>query len=1019
MSRINTRILRVPGVSGQIDERPMGSFMAPLEAAGEALADLGDLGQQIAVKEQQLQDRILASDLETELRESSMRASEAAANAKTIKEIDAIQRGFTADFESIQQRAEGIRGTENKEAFANRASLLGGKASLGLTSLKVNAEVAKAKMQRRNDANRLLAEGIANGDIDGAIAQIEALYEGGVGTLDSEWDDVDAEITSIVGGAQHTNWQIKVDEGGVSAKDVLSAEHLTEGARRSLLSQIAANKGRAEGLAERQALSDISNKVVLLPDHADGVPAGLESLRSDLIDFYGEGSPEVQIAYQEAVESAYTELLDRSASIPDRFDREDSLDSLEGEIRLAREGAQTGAEKKIYDRSLRGIQQLRDQMDTVTEKQRAEQLQQMHESINLGIMEAKIGGYLKPDGTQMNADEFEKMMLNAAGIDGLDANGAWDSESKIVRENFIKAKELILRQKLAYEELTKTPLQRTYEKAVETSDPRAIESLSMQAWLGESSDEAFEESLASGEKDSVYGKAIDAVAKTGIASSHIRDWVLSHDNMADAARKWLAQPDRGFIHFDKSGLSDADADRLLDFTRATLAVRSGSVKPEELDSLFSDKEESRKALMAGARASLEKEELDNFLRNWQEPFRERMSPEERATAGEGEAYVTGMARQLVEDGFYKTEADARIAIANAKSEELENAALFILQESKDRAAFEAFTGEDPDGVDYRMLNSAFRSAAGIVFANRGHNYLTPRAPGEYRATDYSPVAAYGIDSDRARNPVLSPDARTLEGGKIANANNAAWTPHGVHMYDAIREAFPGAIENDTKWLALFSSENVRGGDALRTFLRSANAARELSTDPGMVGGWIQKYDLLDRPETFINSIKASSYEELPSETTFTGQKRSMPADSRINPTAMLAMAESGIVTSGRGRRATPEETAQWNAEARRLKALGYPVQEQAFVYLTKFTFQTSRGPVVVESVPSPRYLIYDAYATQQVGIDIKNTTGPGLKKQNRAQSERNRILAQNRRKREAEEMQENRTPLPPPPKQED
>lgn len=976
MSRINTRILRVPGVSGQIDERPMGSFMAPLEAAGEALADLGDLGQQIAVKEQQLQDRILASDLETELRESSMRASEAAANAKTIEEIDAIQRGFTADFESIQQRAEGIRGLENKEAFANRASLLGGKASLGLTSLKVNAEVAKAKMQRRNDANRLLAEGIANGDIDGAIAQIEALYEGGVGTLDSEWDDVDAEITSIVGGAQHTNWQIKVDEGGVSAKDVLAAEHLTEGARRSLLSRIAANKGRAEGLAERQALSDISNKVVLLPDHPDGVPAGLESLRSDLIDFYGEGSPEVQIAYQEAVESAYTELLDRSASIPDRFDREDSLDSLEGQIRLAREGAQTGAEKKIYDRSLRGIQQLRDQMDTVTEKQKAEQLKQMEDAINLGIMEAKIGGYLKPDGTQMNADEFEKMMLNAAGIDGLDANGAWDSESKIVRENFIKAKELILRQKTTYQELTKTPFQKTLERATETRDPRLIESLSMQAWLGESSDEAFEESLASGEKDSVYGKVIGVVAQTGIAPNHIRDWALSHDNMADAARKWLAQPDRGFIHFDKRGLDERDALKLHDFTKAVLEVRSGNVPLEEIDALFSDKESSRYEIGEAARAELEKDDLRNFLKNWREGFLEGSSFSRRREIGDEKAYLEEMASKLVEDNFFKTEDEAAVAIANGKARELENMAMLFLQQPGNEAGLAAFLGEDTDATGWEIANSAFRSAAGAVFGNQGYNYFAPRGPGEYRATDFSPPTAYGLTSGRARRPGIN----LAKNDKVVMEGASAWTPVMVDLYDAIRETFPGAIENDVQWTKIFGKENAKGADALRTAIRSADSARVFSTEESMPSGWMQSNDFKSKSPREIKGIIAHKYEELSSEKLRWGSRVKLPSDSSVDAAALMQLARSGMVTISRGPRANEQETAVWNDDIDRLRAAGFKVDNMDFVYKLRFTIQTASGPVVIDRMPSPQNVMYDARASQEAVIYAKEI-GPSYREQ--------------------------------------
>jgi len=974
MSRINTRILRVPGVSGQIDERPMGSFMAPMEAAGEALADLGDLGQQIAVKEQGLQDRILASDLESELRESSMRANEAAANAKSIEELDGIQRGFDADFESIQQRADGIQGEEGKANFANRASLLGGRTALGLTSLKVNAEVSKAKLQRKDEAGRLLAEGMSSGDIDGAIAQVEALYEGGVGTLDSEWDDIDAEITSIVGGAQHTNWQIKVDEGEVGAKEVLSAKHLTEGARRSLLSQIAGRKGREEGLAERQALSDISNKVTLLPDHPDGIPAGLESLRAELTEFYGDGAPEVQIAYQQAVESAYTELLDRSASIPDVADREDSLDSLEGEIRLASEGSQTGAEKKVYDRALLGIQQLRYQMVRTTEKDRAEQLKQMHDQINLGIMEAKVNGYLKADGTQMDAKEFEDMMLRAAGIEGLDANGAWDSDNKIVRENFISAKELILRQKLAYKEMTRTPFERTYEAAL-AGDIRAMDSLSMQAWLGASDDEAFEESLASGEKDSAYGKVIHASAKTGVAPSHIRDWVLSHDNMAEAARKWLAQPDRGFLHFDKGGLDEKDAIKLHDFTRATLAVRSGSVSMEDIDGLFSDKEESRVAIGESARAELEKDDLRNFLKNWREGLLEKSDFSRRKEVGDEKAYLEEMASKLVSDGFFKTEDEAAVAIANGKSRDMENMAMLFLQKPGNEAGLAAFLGESTDPVGWEIANSAFRAAAGAVFGNQGHNYFTPRSPGEYRPTDFSPPTAYGLVSGRGKSPAIN----LAKSDKAVMEGSSAWTPVMVDLYDAIREAYPGAIEDDVQWTKIFGKENAKGADALRDVIRSADGARTFSTEESMVAGWIQSNDFKSKTPREIKATIAHKHEQLPSEKLRWGSRMKLPPESSVNAGSLMRLIKSGMVTISKGPIANEQETRVWNEGVDRLRPAGYKVDNSDFVYKVRFTIQTSSGPVVIDRMPSPMNLIYDARASQESGIYMKEI-GPDYRK---------------------------------------
>lgn len=134
MSRINTNILRVPGASGQIDERPLANFAAPMQAAAQAMEGLGELAQNIAVKEQGYRDQKLASALEIEAKAEVDRIQLAMAQANDETEVLALQQELDEKWAEFGERGKGILGREASDQFNRTMNVLGGKTSLAITA---------------------------------------------------------------------------------------------------------------------------------------------------------------------------------------------------------------------------------------------------------------------------------------------------------------------------------------------------------------------------------------------------------------------------------------------------------------------------------------------------------------------------------------------------------------------------------------------------------------------------------------------------------------------------------------------------------------------------------------------------------------------------------------------------------------------------------------------------------------------------------------------------------------------
>lgn len=212
MSRINTRILRVPGASGQIDERPMGSFMAPMEAAGEALSQLGDLGQQIALKEQELDDTLLISELQKSAQESSLKARYELENAETVEDMQVIQRALQADFEALGERAGGIRSDRRRGLFEDAISLQGGTEALNAMSVITKRKVSDTRFEVLQAAKAAWEAGVSTGNYEAAKKEVRRLLEE---TEGSAWSpkEVEAQYESIVGRSDYFESLLAIREG--------------------------------------------------------------------------------------------------------------------------------------------------------------------------------------------------------------------------------------------------------------------------------------------------------------------------------------------------------------------------------------------------------------------------------------------------------------------------------------------------------------------------------------------------------------------------------------------------------------------------------------------------------------------------------------------------------------------------------------------------------------------------------------------------------------------------------------
>lgn len=185
MSQINTRILRVPGASGQISEQPMSAFMAPTEAAAEAISGLGEVAKEIAYKEQRFLDVKLASSLETKARLKSQEISNAIASAKTEGEVLALQQELDKSWESIKEESKDIRGDAIRNQFTESMNLMGGMSALKIDSEAKKHADAEYLLEEGMQLDQLVLEAIMSPNPELQIKQIREKVESGTGSVRS------------------------------------------------------------------------------------------------------------------------------------------------------------------------------------------------------------------------------------------------------------------------------------------------------------------------------------------------------------------------------------------------------------------------------------------------------------------------------------------------------------------------------------------------------------------------------------------------------------------------------------------------------------------------------------------------------------------------------------------------------------------------------------------------------------------------------------------------------------------
>jgi len=153
----------------------MGSFMAPLEAAGEAMSELGGLGQEIAVREQKLRDAKLVTELEAESAQLSAAMEEQLSQAITSEQAETIRNAFQADFASIQERVSGVKSDAMRAELGAKMELAGGLGVIKIDSKRRDIDLSILQNEVSRNINNVLEQAVITGDF--AAAEAAAMQE--------------------------------------------------------------------------------------------------------------------------------------------------------------------------------------------------------------------------------------------------------------------------------------------------------------------------------------------------------------------------------------------------------------------------------------------------------------------------------------------------------------------------------------------------------------------------------------------------------------------------------------------------------------------------------------------------------------------------------------------------------------------------------------------------------------------------------------------------------------------------
>lgn len=222
------RSIRIPGVpDASISERDAGAAFEPMQAVGEALSMFGQLGQQIAVKEQRLDDQKLLLEIGREARESNADLGERIALSSSQEEVSEIESEIMERHESFTEKAQQVGSQEARQEIENDIKLVASTSQAAAANRRRQIKVSEFRVESDEWARKTLLEGVSEGNLGESIDRVESYYANNVSGLAYSPQQAAAVVADIAGEAEYQDGIAKIDAG--DDYDPFSTRYLSAG----------------------------------------------------------------------------------------------------------------------------------------------------------------------------------------------------------------------------------------------------------------------------------------------------------------------------------------------------------------------------------------------------------------------------------------------------------------------------------------------------------------------------------------------------------------------------------------------------------------------------------------------------------------------------------------------------------------------------------------------------------------------------------------------------------------------
>ena len=969
MSRINTRILQVPATtSGQIDARAIGSFSAPMEAAGNALAGMGDLGKQIALKEQALDDDLISGEILSEAAMATQRAEAGIAQAKSIEEIEGIQRALDEDFKSLSSRVDQVGSDEMKQSLNRNLTVSGGMAAIKTQTALGAIKTAMSQADDQKIAEQAAREGLQTGDMESSVAKVRAIVESKMGTTYPEWEDPDKIVRSYMNDGVYSSWKLRVDEGKATKEAVLSDTILTPRQQEELISDIESTQLRKKNESEREA-AIANQKFRAEMETAAFVngkePSPLESMASvkSRIEEQFKDDPAMAqaewYAYVQRMLSSYS----RSISI-----NGDGGPYVDEEIGKLDEAIAAESDQAVRDFLKEARQELENdikQKASISEADQEKLFQQNFESVVERILSVDNAGG-KINGKLLTPDQYEQFLMKEAGILNKTKTEAYSSKPGMTGLNYEKTIDAIKRAKFDfiqkhYKSNAQDQINRA--RAGSVKDLYALEGRAFSMARGPEDMEAFASYLRGEEVDpdqaEMFSGIVDAMAMTGQVGPYVQKFFLGAEDLQESAELWMGPNGKGIPNFNTENMSAYEKRRAFAFMNYVARRRGNETKEQAAESFVGMARTSDEELQEIER-QIGKENLDLFIQNTRQYRWRLLSGEEKSTMdfdkGAEFAIQTDLVGELKRRNHPDPESRAKELIMEQMDNQIEMIAAGIATRE---GLLQGFLQEDPGDINSEIMKSVFSRAVETAMFHEGETWLSPSRPGQKSVQPYSPERAFNV-----QHPYSGGFTGWLTNSqpKRAFRRASSYTPMMATLSDAMAEQLGDILNDDARWLKEIESKNP-DAKHLRKVLQDAQGVKRLSGEKGTAAEFINSnLDKIssDNKEWFLKQ----SWREMDLQTT---NQSIWDKPVFQDPRALDRLLKSNVLSVTKGERLNDEELRELNRRRARLAAAGYNTPPIHEAYKTRFTINDSQGNAIysVETYVLPEYGLYDVIATEE------------------------------------------------------